>query len=567
MTGAQAAARTLTAHGLSLVFGIPGVQNLEYFDAFDSEDFEVVLVSHELAASFMADAVGRVTGEPGVVAVVPGPGLTNMFTGIAEALLDSAPLVALVPGVRTDFKESFQLHEINHEGAARALAKNYLRADNADDIPAAIAKAVQIAKSGEPGPVIVEVPYNVLLDSTSTGAHKPLELEYPSPDEADLERATGLILAAKRPGLHVGVGAANAASEVLELAARLDAPVSTTISGRGVIPEDHDLSVGFGFGPAGTALSEKIFKKVDLVIAVGCKFSEVGSGGYGLRMPKLIHIDANPEVLGRNFPAEIMLAGDARATLQKILEKVREGRAPVENSELRRTIRAAHEKREQDFLKMKEWPDMVNPARLLHELRMRAPRDAILTTDSGAHTFWTVFAYDAYVPRSVLSPVDFSSMGYGIPAAIGASLAASDRRVIAAVGDGGLLMTGTELATAQRLGLPLMVILFNDRALGMIKSTQKKVYGRAVAVDLKGPDYEKFASSFGFDYIRIDKDREIAHALDKAFEMNRAVLVDARVKYKDVTRHAYGTARSLAKRMPPSVLIRMAARAIKRSLF
>ncbi len=566
MTGAHAAVKTIKEHGLNFIFGIPGVQNLEYFDAFASEDIDVILVSHELSASFMADAVGRVTGEPGVVVVVPGPGLTNIFTGLGEALLDSAPVLALVPGVRTDFKESFQLHQIDQEGAAKALAKGYFKVDSADDIPGAVARAIQRAKSGEPGPVIFEAPYNVLLESTSKGAAKPLEPEYPVPDDNYLDQAAQLILSSKRPGIHAGLGAAAAAEQVMELAARLDAPVSTTISGRGVIPEDHDLSVGFGFGPAGSELAERVFKDRDLVIAVGCKFSEVGSGSYSLRIPRLVHIDANPDVLGANFPADVKLAGDAGRVLSALLERIREKRPLVERSGLRDTIRTWHEKRRTRFEQMSPWRKSVNPARLLWELRKRAPRDAILVTDSGAHTFWTVFCYDAYMPRSVLSPIDYSSMGYAIPGAIGASLAAPQRRVIASVGDGGLLMTGTEMATAQRLGLPLMVVLFNDRALGMIRQTQKLAYRRETAVDLEGPDYGKFASAFGFDYVRINSDGDLAPGLDRAFDIEGPVLVDALVEYRGQTRHTVGTARSIIRRMPPSVLVRMAARAAWRTI-
>jgi acetolactate synthase-1/2/3 large subunit len=567
MTGAEAAVKTLKAHGLSLVFGIPGVQNLEYFDAFVSEGFQVVQVSHELGASFMADAVGRITGEPGVVAVVPGPGLTNIFTGLGEALLDSAPLLALVPGVRSNFKESFQLHEIDQAGAGRALTKGYFQVERADAIADTVARAIQRARSGEPGPVVVEVPYNVLMESTRQGPVGPLPLEFPIPSEADLDRATQLILASKAPALHVGMGAAGAAAEVRELAERLEVPVSTTISGRGVLPEDHDLSVGFGFGPAGTALAEKIFKGRDLVLAVGCKFSEVGSGAYSLPMPRLIHLDANPAVLGKNFAAQIQLAGDAKPVLQSLLDRIRPARPLRDSSDLRSLIRAAHEKQKQKFQKLEPWPQTVNPARLLFELRQRAERDAILVTDSGAHTFWVVFSYDAYLPKSVLSPIDYSAMGYAIPGAIGAALAAPGRRVIAAVGDGAILMTGTELATAKRLGLPLVVIVFNDRALGIIKDTQERLYRRTVAVDLGGTDFAHFAAAFGCEYLRIGSDRETGAVLDQALAMKRLVLVDANVEYRGLTRHAWGTSRALAKRTPPSVLLRLAGRLGWRILF
>ena len=566
ITGAESAVKTLKAHGVRHAFGIPGVQNLEYFDAFTSEGMDVVLTSHELGASFMADAAGRVTGEPGVVIVVPGPGLTNIFTGLGEALLDSAPVVVLVPGVRSDSKQDYQLHEINHEGAAENLSKLFIKVERGDEIAGAVARAVQVAKSGEPGPVIVEVPFNVLMDNVK---HKDVEVlapEFPEPSEADLDRAAELILSARQPGIHAGFGASDSSALIMELASRLDAPVSTTISGRGVIPEDHDLSVGFGFGNFGTRLAEKTFKQVDLVIAVGCKFSEVGSGGYGLKMPKLIHIDANPATVGRNYKAEVGLAGDAGKILKALIKRIEDKKPIIESSALRDSIREAHEKHAKKMLSLKPWKDAVNPVAILTELRKLMPRDGILTTDSGAHTSWVLSAYDAYKPRTVLSPIDFSSMGYGVPAAIGAMVAAPGRKVVAVVGDGGLLMTGSEFLTAARLGLPLMVVLFNDQALGMIKQTQERVYQRAGAVDIC-MDWQSYAGAFGFDYVLIKNDSEVQNGLEKAFNSGGPVLVDARIEYRGLNRLILGSAVSYAKRTPPSVIARIAARAIWRSLF
>jgi acetolactate synthase I/II/III large subunit len=613
MTGAEAAVKTIAAHGLKHAFGMPGVQNLEYFDAFAAAGLAVTLVSHELAGSFMADAVGRTTGDPGVLVVVPGPGLTNIFTGLGEALLDSVPMLVLIPGIRTSLSEGFQLHEINHEGAARNLAKHYVRVDDPAEISRAVAGAIRAATSGEPGPAIVEVPYDMLMSQVSGNLELPSEAlgevavlsgrpaprllrhraltvvrdlmrragwpVHVSEDErlgsaakrlsqpAELRRAADLILRSQRVGLHVGLGAAHAAAEVLELASRLDAPVSTTISGRGIVPEDHDLSVGFGFGPSGTELAEKMFADRDLIVAIGCKFSEAGSGHYNLKIPRLIHIDASPAVLGRNFPAEVMIAGDAKQVLQLLLEPIRATRPVIESSSLRDTIRAAHQKRTAALEGMPLWSHRVNPTRLFFELRKRLPRDAILTTDSGAHALFAVFSFDAYLPRSVLSPVDNSSMGYSIPAAIGASVAHPARRVVAAVGDGGMLMAGAELATARRLGLPLTVVLFNDRALGLVKQAQTKMYRRTLGVDLPEIDWEAYARAFGFDYLRIDDDSQLGERLSRALGSGRAVLLDAQVEYKEQTRYVSAIAKTMLLRMPPGVAMRMAARLAWRTLF
>ena len=224
ISGAESAVKTLKAHGIKHAFGIPGVQNLEYFDAFTSAGIEVVLTSHESGASFMADASGRVTGEPGVVIVVPGPGLTNVFSGMGEALLDSAPMVVLVPGVRSNSEQAYQLHEINHEGAAENLSKLYIKVERGDEIADAMARAVRVSKSGEPGPVVVEVPFNILMDNVKHTDTEVLPPDFPEPQEADLDRAAELILSAKRPGIHVGFGASDCSELVIELASRLGRP-------------------------------------------------------------------------------------------------------------------------------------------------------------------------------------------------------------------------------------------------------------------------------------------------------------------------------------------------------
>jgi acetolactate synthase-1/2/3 large subunit len=284
-------------------------------------------------------------------------------------------------------------------------------------------------------------------------------------------------------------------------------------------------------------------------------------------MPKLLHIDANPATVGRNYKAEVGLAGDAGKILKALIKRIEDKKPKIESSALRDSIREAHEKHAHKMLSLKPWKDAVNPVAILTELRKLMPRDGILTTDSGAHTAWVLSAYDAYKPRTVLSPIDFSSMGYGVPAAVGAMVAAPGRKVVAVVGDGGLLMTGSEFLTAARLGLPLMVVLFNDQALGMIKQTQERVYRRAGAVDICCMDWQSYAGAFGFDYVLIKNDSEVQNGLEKAFNSGGPVLVDARIEYRGLNRMILGTGVSYAKRTPPSVLARIAARAIWRSLF
>lgn len=562
-SGADLVMSALKAQNVARVFGIPGVQNLELFDALAEAKIETVLVTHELCASFMADAHSRLTGKPGCCMLVPGPGLTNALTGLGEALLDSSPMVVIIPGPRNDTSLKYQLHQMPQAELARPITKAVIRVERAQEIYPGICRAFQVAAGGEPGPVVVEIPYNLFMARADAVPPPPVPAP-PSPDPATIEKIGSMIRQAKRVGIYAGFGASDAREDLIRLAEILQAPIATTLGGRGVVSEDYPLSVGFGFGPAGTPIAEEVFQECDLVLAVACKFGEVATGAYGFKPPeKLVHIDINKEVLGRNLPAAAVLEADAGQALRALAETLeREARPP--DLRLRQRIsdwRAAFAARLEGE---PAWTSSVNPARLLWQLRKLVARDAIVTTDSGGHQFWVAEFFPVYERRSYLTPTDYQSMGYSVPAMVASKLAFPQRQVIGVVGDGSFLMTGPELVTAARLGLDPLVMLFNDGELGIIREAQEKIFKRTSAVALRNPDFEALAKAYGADYFRISNDREVEQVLPAAVACGRLALVDARVEYRELTRYFKAASAAVVGRMPVVQKLRMAGRILRR---
>ncbi len=564
-SGAELIVDALKASGADRVFGIPGVQNLELFDALREARLETVLVTHELCAAFMAEAHSRVTGRPGCCALVPGPGLTNAFTGIGEALLDSSPVVVIVPGPRNDTSLRFQLHQIPQADLARPITKAVVRAERAEEIYPGVRRAFQLATSGEPGPVVVEVPYNLFM-ARAEAVEPPAVASPPDPDPATIEKILELLRQSKLVGIYAGFGASDARDDLLRLAEILQAPIATTLGGRGVVPEDHPLSVGFGFGPSGTAIAEEIFGECDVVLALACKFGEVPTGAFGLKPPeKLIHIDINPNVPGKNFPTTLALVSDARAALRRLVEGLERERRPPASRLIRRIAqwRAEYADRVE---RATPWDASVNPARLLWTLRKLAPRDAIVTTDSGGHQFWVAEYFPVYERRSYLTPTDYQAMGYSVPAMIASQLAFPERRVIGVVGDGSFLMTGPELLTASRLGLKPFVLIFNDGELGIIREAQQHVFKRTSAIALRNPDFAALAKAYGAEYFCIARDGEVESVLKRALGSNCLALVEARVEYRERTRYFQAASAAVMARLPLSQKLRLAGRALWRWL-
>jgi acetolactate synthase-1/2/3 large subunit len=559
-TVAENVIRFLEEQSVAHCFGLPGAQTLELYDAILDSNIRSVLTTNEPSAVFMADGYARASGKVGVCLTIAGPGLTNMATGLAEALVDSSPVVALVAGVPDDSKH-FHIHEVDQLAALKPLVKAVFRPASVSGLGHTLGDAFRLAQSEEPGPVVVEIPTDWFRSNTDFESYRSKPQESPVAS-TEITRIADIVLGAKQCGLYLGRGALGAASQFRLIAEKLCAPVATTVSGKGVLPEDHPLAVGYGYGPAGSDLSQEVFRKCDVVLAVGCKFSELATSKWEMKPPaKFIHVDRNPAVLNVNYPASISLCADARDFADELLHYFT-SLTPRKNTELLELIGTRKAERAVS-LSDGNGSGRINPARLLYRLRNALERSAILVTDCGNNQLWAVSDYPVLEPGTFLTPADYQSMGFGIPAAIGAALARPHQRVVCLCGDAGFLMTCMELLTAVRERLNLKVIVFNDGALGLIKNLQKS-YGRESSVALHPLDYQSFAEAVGAKYVELPTENDLDGRLSEAINTDGVVLVNAKVTYDDWSPMLKGTVLAAWNRLPlPEKLSMVGRRAVR----
>ena len=582
--GGKLVVRALEDEGVPFTFGIPGTHNIELYDALaESESVRPVLVTDEQSASFMADAVWRASGRLGCVNIVPGAGLTHAMSGIAEAWMDTVPLLVLGCGIRTDTGHGYQLHDVDQMAMVAPVTKAQLRPETGVELYPAIRTACRLAREGVPGPVYVEVPANLYIFAHAVDLEAQ-RAEYeagrgraavagaapqgaPVPDGGAMDRAVGLLETAERPLLYVGLGALGAAEELVALAERLEAPVATTFQGKGVFPETHPLFLWPGFGAAAPSFAREVAEGCDAVLAIGCRFGEVGTGSYGVEMPgPLVHVDMDAAVLGRNFPAEVALQGDAAAVVHTLLRRLKPAAA---DRALRDRIAEGHREVERAWADQRSG-DRVTPHTLLRSIHGRLGSETVFTTDSGNGTFLAMEILRLAGPRRFLAPVDYSCMGYSVPAALGAALAAPDRPVVALAGDGAFLMTGLELLTAASHGIPVAVFVLRDRELAQIAQFQETALNRKTASRVHDYDVAGLAGGLGIEALRLDRDDEIPAVLERVAEITgdgRPVLVDVAIDYSEKTYFTRGVVKTNLRRLPWKDRVRFVGRAVGRRLF
>lgn len=573
MNGGDLVRRALEDEGIPFAFGIPGTHNIELYDALaTSTSVRTVLVTDEQSASFMADAVWRASGRMACVNVVPGAGLTHALSGIAEAFMDHVPMLVLGCGIRRDTGRAFQLHDVDQLALVRPVVKGTFLPTRGAELYGAVRDACALARSGPPGPVFVEVPANLYLlgqDASLPPAGSP----WPAPpgppvEEPLLRRAAELVAASRRPLLYVGAGAAGAAAEVLRLAELLEAPVSTTFQGKGVFPESHPLYLWPGFGASAPPFAREIAASRDLTLAVGCRFGEVATGSYGLTPPgPLVHVDIDADALGRNYPAAVALACDARAFMRALLDRL-EGERRGEDAELRRRIREGHEGVRAAWME-DVGGERVTPAHLLAEAQRVFGPETVFTTDSGNGTFLAMECLRLDGTRRFLAPVDYSCMGYSVPAAVGAKLARPEAPVVALAGDGAFLMTGLELLTAAREGVGVVVLVLRDRELAQIAQFQATALSRKVASRVHDYEVAGLAGGMGIPALALERDDQVASVLDEArriAEGGKPVLVDVAVDYARKTYFTQGVVKTNLHRLPLRDQVRFIGRALVRKV-
>src|SRR5215471_3991285 len=568
MTGAEALVEALLLNGTGCVFGIPGAQENELWDAMKSKGLSYLLVTHEFAAATAADGYARSTGKPGVLCVVPGPGVTNALTGIGEALLDSIPLVCIVGDVaRGDKYKPFQLHELPSAGLLQQMTKQVFNVEHVSQIPDAVNQAFALAKSGEPGPVAVVVPFTMLIEKCTVTCSGPLAPVAPW-DEAAFQAALGILSNRKcRVGIYAGIGCMDYDAQLTHVVEILQAPVATSISGKGVISECHPLSVGWGYGPQGTRTAEVVFKEVDVLLAIGVRYSEVSTASYAI--PKhdcLIHVDANPNNMNRIVKARVAVAADAGVFLTRLLEHQDQIRRCPDGKLI---AKIAGLKREDQQKRCELYAKCgADPMAFILALRRQLNPDAMLFVDVCQAEHWATEAFTVTQPRTYLNPADNQAMGWSIPASIGAQRVHPDRQVATLTGDGCFLMSAVEISTAAREGLPVKFFVLDDQAYHYMQTLQKSAYLRTTATILARLDYEALAKGFGVAYTEISSTAGIEAGIRTALCTRGAVLTRVVTDYGkrpmrwiDAVKHQYkGELTSEQKRR---FLARMGSRAIE----
>jgi acetolactate synthase-1/2/3 large subunit len=532
MKSANAIVQALLQENVEVLFGIPSFLTIPIYDVlYHTKEIRHVLARHEQAASFMAYAYGMVTGKPGTVLIMDGPAATNIMTGMADAYTGSIPLVAIVGKIHRGYFDKGAAHELD-SSIFKPITKEILSVSEPSEILPAIHKAYAIAATGRKGPVCLEIPTDLMNMEVSPEERGTVPEGGDDIQEGaapDIKKAAKLLASAKKPLLLAGGGAisSGASQELIELAEFLGIPVAVSHMGRGVIPDDHHLALGlFRNNP----ILVNFIQQSDVVLAVGFKFSQISTFSWTLKVPqKLIHIDVDPRQIGKNYPAEIPIVGDAKQALRSLLDAVKNEVKKRKPEEYPRLGEVTEWK---NLLPLRIVPEdiPIKPLRLIKGIRNCLDRDAIVATDVGNSFFWALFFLEMYLPRTLLCSSSFSTMGCGLPIAIGAKLTKPEKQVMCLTGDGGFLMNNQELATAIENKLAIPIVIMNDSGYGAIRHIQDRIcQGRYIASNYVSPDFVLMARAFGVEGILITKPEEIEPALKAALKSDRPTILDVRV--------------------------------------
>ena len=524
-SGGQILVDCLKAQGVRVIFGFPGSHVLPIYDAlYDEPEVRHVLARDERGVAFMADGYARATGEVGVCLTTAGPGATNASTGIGTSYSDSVPVLLVTGQVKMEALEKGRgaYHEMDLLSFLRPITKWNGGARGSEEIPGLVVRAFEELRTGRPRPVHVEIPIDVQDAEARVEIPERVLGQAPRAAEEEIERAARLLRASERPILIAGRGAvaADAAEELIELSDRLRAPIVTSRLGKGAVSEDHPAWLGIMRADE----SRELLTLADCALAVGCRFTEVSTYGWRTEIPRrLVQIDLDPEEIGKNYPAEQGLVGDAKAVLRQLVEALDAEPGGAEPTWWPLAQEARQRRLRSLAVRDRGWVDAG-------DLRAVLDRDAILSVDICMPGYAITNEFPVYASRSFLYSSNFIAMGYGLPAAIGAQVAFPDRQVVSISGDGGFLMTCGELATAVKYDLPLVAVVASDNCLGSIKRMQVDRFpGRHVGVDLYNPDFVRLAESFGATGIRVDRREALRPALERALGMGGTVVIEVRM--------------------------------------
>jgi len=549
---AEQLVRYLEDRGVTHIFGLCGHTNIAVLAALEHSSIKFVNVRHEQIAAHMADGYARAKKETAVVLCHVGPGLTNAATGVANAALDSIPMVVIAGDVPSHYYGKHPHQEVNlHADASqyeiyRPFVKRAWRVDRPDLFPEILEKAFQLAESGRPGPVLVSVPMDIFSKEVDVSLFEKQKrhtktLHKPSIDDETAKQIIENIMQAERPLVYVGGGImlADAAEELKAFVEHFDLPVAHTLMGKGAMPDDHPLTLGMS-GFWGTKFVNDMCRNADVILALGTRFSEADCSSwepeYTFNIPKtkLIHIDIDPNEIGRNYPTELGIVADVKQALA-VLNRVAKQTVPQGRTDEALKERIANYKqefRQQNAQHIHDDSYPMRPERILHEVREVLPRDAIITTDVGWNKNGVGQQFPAYRAGTILTPGGYATMGFGAPAALGAKIACPDRVVVSLVGDGGFGQNPAVLATAAEENIAVVWVIMNNYAFGTIAGLEKAHFGTTHGTVFQkdgqpySPDYAAIARAYGIEGVKIRSAEEFKPTLERAIQANKPFVID-----------------------------------------
>ncbi len=531
-------AETFKTYGVKHVLGIPGGSIMALYDALYGQDIDVVLFRHEQGAIHAAEGYARVAGRPAVVAVTSGPGAANLVTGLADAYMDSVPLVAITGQVVTSIfgRDGFQ--ETDIPGIVTPITKFVYQVRRPAEATAAFKAAYEISVLGRPGPTLIDLPRDIQLNAAPDYEERiQINKEKfipPPPDPEKLRLAAKHLVEANRPVILVGGGViwSGATPEVLELSKTLYAPIVSTLPGKAAVPHDFPLYMGPA-GMHGRAEADAALANADVILAVGTRFSDRTWGRFkelqdAVRSGrvKLIHVDIDQSEIGKNVKPTVGIVSDAKEALRKLIDFL--DVVPKANQKYLGWLLEIRKRYEEAMAKIADSTPSFHPWRALKVLRRAAPRDTITVTGVGSHQMWTEIAWDVYEPGTYITSAGLGTMGFCVPAALGAKLAARDRPVLCIDGDGSFQMTMNNLALVRDYDLPIVVAIFDNRALQLVKQWQIYLYQRRIIATefSQRPDFLKIAEAYDIDAVKPETYEQLESAVARALRNNEPLIVD-----------------------------------------
>ena len=537
LTGAEIFVRCLRDEGVEYVFGYPGGASLHIYDALYKQDaVKHILVRHEQGAAHAADGYARSSGKPGVVLVTSGPGVTNTVTGIATAYMDSIPIVVFSGQVATSLIGNDAFQEVDAVGITRPCVKHNFLVKDVKDLAATIKKAFYIATTGRPGPVVVDIPKDVTACKAEYHYPKEISLRSYSPvtkgHSGQIRKAVDLILQAKRPMVYTGGGVilGEGSKLLTEFVRLLGYPCTNTLMGLGGFPATDPLFVGM-LGMHGTYEANMAMHECDVLIAIGARFDDRVTGDLGKFCPhaRIVHVDIDPSSISKNVPVEIPIVGSVDNVLRDMIRLVKDSKLRPDKAALQAWWKQIDEWRGLECLKYEHSDKVIKPQAVLEKLYELTQGGAFVTSDVGQHQMWTAQFYKFDKPRRWINSGGLGTMGFGLPAAIGAQFAHPGETVVCVTGEASIQMCIQELSTCKQYSLPIKIVNLNNRYMGMVRQWQEFFYDRRYSHSYMDalPDFIKLAESYGHVGMQIDKPSDVESALKEAFKLkDRLVFMD-----------------------------------------